>query len=287
MSSGTANARRCVYTVLTGDYEPLNEQPGAHGSGLPFICFTDNLGLKSDTWQLRGFDPPFAGDKIRSQRAVKIQPHKYVPEFDQSLYIDNCVVLQAPPERLFQIADLSSGICLPFHSFRDRLLDEFGAVSADELDDPVRIAEQLGDYLAAFPQVLMQKPMWTGMMLRDHRDPQLRAAMEFWLAHVYRYSRRDQLSAPVACAAMNVQPGNLGIDNHRSEFHSWPHHNGRNMQQRKWPKDNEATALRKQIEDVNQRLDRLQYEHSVLLNATTWRMLEPARALLRLIRDFR
>ncbi len=276
--------RRCVYTVLTGQYEPLNEQPIASSSGLPFICFSDDPTRPSGMWQLRGFEPPFAGDHIRCQRTVKIQPHKFLLDFDESLYIDNSVLLRTPPERLFEAADLSTGLCLPTHSFRSLLLDEFGAVAADELDDPNRVAEQLGHYLTACPDVLMRKPMWTGLMLRDHNNLRLQTAMDIWLAHVYRYSRRDQLSVPVACAAAALQPSCLAIDNHRSEFHSWPHLDGRREERRLWPKNMEATALRRQIAALELRLQTLQYEHDTVLRATTWRVLEPARRLMRLCR---
>lgn len=62
--------RDCVYTVLTGDYELLNEQPTAADSDWEFICLTDSPTLRSDSWQIRRVLPAFEMDPIRSQRIL-------------------------------------------------------------------------------------------------------------------------------------------------------------------------------------------------------------------------
>jgi hypothetical protein len=277
--------RRCVYTVLTGGYEPLNEQPAARDSRLPFICFTDAPGAPSETWEFRRLSPIFTDDPVRNQRAAKLRPHALLPEFDQSLYIDNAVLLRQPPEQLFAAADLASGICLPRHSFRASLLEEFAAVAEQSLDDPARVAEQLAHYMAAFPELLGQAPCWSAMLLRDHHDKRVRTAMEIWLAHVFRYSRRDQLSCLAAFHLAGLAPGVLEIDNHASQFQTWPHIAGRKAERRLWREDQEA-ALKQLVReaDLKRRVAQLEYERQVLLSATTWRMLEPVRAILRRIR---
>jgi hypothetical protein len=116
----------CVYTALTGAYERLNEQPVATAANIPFICLTDDVGLRSKTWQIRRVDMLFPMDPVRSQRALKLCPHRYLPDFDCSLYIDNCVLLSAPPERLIEQFDVAA----------DRLVSvapaEFSALLADK-----------------------------------------------------------------------------------------------------------------------------------------------------------
>jgi len=59
----------CVYTVLSGGYEQLNEQPMARQSRLKFICFTDDPELTSESWEIRPMVPILADDPVRSQRA--------------------------------------------------------------------------------------------------------------------------------------------------------------------------------------------------------------------------
>jgi hypothetical protein len=274
----------CVFTVLTGGYEPLNEQPAARGSRLRFICLTDDPAVTSESWEVRVFTPVFPGDAIRSARTVKVLPFAHLPEFGRSLYIDNSVSLRAPPEDLLAAADLSSGLCLPVHSFHATLLDEFAAVARHKLDDPARIAGQLAEYMQSAVDLLAAPPFWAGMLLRDHRNQTMRAAMNDWLARIYRFSRRDQLSAPLAFHRSGLVPASLAIDNHESRFHQWPRLAGRQAQARLWPGQAPEAALADcaiERDICRLRLQKLEHEHAVLLQSTSWRMLAPARALMR------
>lgn len=219
----------CVYTLLIGDYETLSEQPVAASSNIPFICLTDNPALKSDTWTVVPVATAFPMDPIRSQRILKICPHR-IPAlltFEHSLYIDNSVVLREAPEKFIGKLPMESGIGLPHHSFRHTVHDEFIEVARLGLDDQGRIFEQLNHYLAAGDATLDDAPFWTAILLRDHRNPEVQRAMEQWLSHVLRYSRRDQLSINTALRTAGLVPDRWEIDNHRSFFHTWPHTPGR------------------------------------------------------------
>lgn len=224
----------CVYTTLIGDYEKLIEQPLAASSSLPFICLTDDPNLRSGTWQIRHVKPLFGMDPIRSQRALKLRPHEHLPSFEASLYIDNAVLLKIKPEQLIDRSLADSGFCLPEHSFRETLLDEFLEVEAHGLDDPGRIFEQLNHYAMEFPELLEERPYWTGILLRDHRNPRVRTMLDLWYAHVQRYSRRDQLSINVALKETGLCPEVLHIDNYNSAFHTWPHQAMRIRKKRVW-----------------------------------------------------
>lgn len=213
----------CAYTTLLGGYEKLKEQPIALTSSVPFICLTDDPDLRSQTWQVQHVPTLFGMDPIRSQRALKLRPHECLPNFDCSLYIDNSVLLTKPPEELIEKHLSGSGFCLPQHSFRDTVLDEFLEVARCGLDDRNRIFEQLNHYSMEVPEMLQEKPYWTAILLRDHRNPLVRAMLDVWLAHVLRYSSRDQLSVNMAFRCAGLKPDVLCIDNYASYFHSWPH----------------------------------------------------------------
>ena len=131
----------CVYTTLLGQYEELNELPAALVSGIPFTCLTDDPKLRSATWQIRLVDPALSTNPVRSQRDIKIRPHVHLPDFGHSDYIDNWILLKAPPERL--LGDLPAGypIALPRHSYRESVLDEFFPVAQSGLDDSSRVFE--------------------------------------------------------------------------------------------------------------------------------------------------
>jgi hypothetical protein len=217
----------CVYTILVGGYERLNEQPVAAESALPFICLTDDPGLKSETWQVVQIEPTFALDPIRSQRDLKTRPHLRLPSFDRSLYIDNSVILKVRPEVLFETWLADCSFALPLHSFRETVLDEFIEVAQLGLDDATRVFEQLNHYALGAPDVLEQKPWWSAILLRDHGDARVRAMSELWASHIFRYSRRDQLSINLAFHRTGLTPKAIEIDNHESPFHRWPATEGR------------------------------------------------------------
>ena len=169
---GELGGLACVYTALIGGYEKLNEQPIAVDSRLPFICLTNDPELQSETWQIRLVEPLFGLDPIRSQRALKLLPHEYLSEFDCSIYIDNSVVLKTSPEALIEKYLGASAFCLPEHSFRNTVVDEFLEVEALGYDDQGRLFEQLNHYALEFPKVLEEKPFWTAVLLRDQSEPE-------------------------------------------------------------------------------------------------------------------
>jgi hypothetical protein len=229
---GDANAipgRRCVYTALVGGYERLNEQPTATGSDIPFICFTDDSGLRSETWEIRQISCVLQHDPARSQREIKLRPHKYLPEFEASLYIDSNVLLTAPPALIFERYFPVSGLALPGHSFRQSVADEFVAVYNQGRDEPQKFVEQLDHYVSSWPGVLDAKPFWGGIQLRDHRSEPARGVLELWLTHVLRYSRRDQLSINFVAHQLGFEPDRMDVDNYASWFHKWPLESGRNL----------------------------------------------------------
>jgi len=218
----------CIYTVLVGGYEHLNEQPVASRSQLPFICLTDDPALRSESWDCRVVEPLFPEDPIRSQRELKIRPHVHLPDYDCSIYIDNSVILKQPPERLLDLFDPAIGFLVAPHSHRETVLDEFLEVTKLGFDDPSRIFEQLNHYTLSCPEVLQQRPWWAGVLIRDHRSARVRAMQEIWIAHVMRYSRRDQLSMNIALQTAGLHPTTWKVDNLESDLHLWPHTVGRN-----------------------------------------------------------
>jgi hypothetical protein len=222
---------------------------------------------------MRHVPPIFEMDPIRSQRDFKIRPHVHLPEFDASLYIDNGVLLKEPPESLFELFDKGSGFCLPAHSYRDTVLDEFLAVAELGLDDQSRVFEQLNHYMIDYPDVLQQRPHWNGLLLRDHRNATVQATLDLWMAHVHRYSRRDQLSISVALRRSGLSPQVLQIDNYESRFHSWPHAQGR-----------EVAKRRAQVSlcPPGARIRELEQQLAAVSASISWRITAPLRNAARL-----
>ena len=224
-------AKFCVYTALLGKYETLNEQPLARDSRVDFICFTDHPQTGSSTWKMVPVEPILPMDFARSSRMIKILPHRFLPEYECSLYIDNRVSLRAAPEKIYaELLERGDADMVCFqHSFRETVLDEFEEVINRQMDDLNTILEQLNVYSLTRPEVLFEKPANGGFLLRRH-NRRVIAAMEDWAAHVLRYSRRDQLSFNYAVGRHALKINRLALDIRDSEYCACPPVQGREPQ---------------------------------------------------------
>lgn len=217
---------RVVYRALVGGYEQLREEDVARDSDLPFICFTDDPDLTSDTWQVEVVPPRLPRDATRSARALKILGHPLLDDYDETLWVDNTVALKVAPDALFDEWLVDADVAAPLHSYRTSVLGEAEAVLDLGRDDFSRVYEQLTHYLADGGEVLQENPHWTGMLARRRTAPTA-AAMTGWWEDVLRYSRRDQLSFVPNVRRHGVRLASLPIDSHGSAWHEWPRAEGR------------------------------------------------------------
>ncbi|MDI9276153.1 DUF616 domain-containing protein [Pantoea sp. EABMAA-21] len=232
MFSGNSN---CLYTGVFGGYEKLNELVGAaKDSKIKKICFTDDENLTSETWEIRIVKPEFPLDSVRSQRMIKINPHKFLPKFKSSVYIDNTVQLTVDPLQLIELNCKSSNVSFPMHSFRNSVYEEFFAVIDSGLDDSARIYEQLNHYQIICPVALHRKPYWAGIIIRNHLERSVIHLMETWYNQILRYSRRDQLSLVYSELMTGTKINKLTFDNMQSEYHIWPIESSRHASKRSW-----------------------------------------------------
>lgn len=251
---------RAVYTALLGGYEELLEQPIAQQTDMPFICFTDDPELTSETWRIVLVEPMLPLDLVRSQRDYKIRGHEEVAGYEETLYIDNSILLKVTPDAILDdwLADADYAVSL--HSYRERVIDEFDEVVALNYDDAARVQEQLLHYADLYPDLIHQHPYWNGMIAR-RRTPQVDAAMARWFDHVLRYSRRDQLSANVALGLSGLQVNAVELDNFDSELHSWPVevgrkiHLGKNNRRNAGPLLAEVARLKREVADLTRQLE--------------------------------
>ena len=289
-----APARRVVYTALIGDYEELNEQPVASTSEVDFVCFTDNPSVSSATWQVRSIAPRFPLDSIRSARYLKVHGPELLGEYDESLWIDNSVLLSVDPADLLDEWLAGADMALPRHSYRTSVIGEFDAVAAQGYDDPARVYEQLIHYSTIKPEVLRQVPYWTAILAR-RRTPEIDATMQLWLEHILRYSRRDQLSINFVIENEGVEVKGIDIDNWSSRWHRWPQ-----LTNRKWSVtqdrlasalripsadigklENEVLRLATQVEALSRSADEERNRAEAYRTSTSWIVTRPMRVIKR------
>lgn len=185
------NERGVVYTAIFGDYESLLD-PKIVDSNLDYICFTDNPNITSDIWEIRlvtGLDM----DNTRKARTIKTLPHKYLQEYDFSIWIDAAFQIVGDLEEYANIYS-QKGIFLAItHSWRDCIYDEADAVINANKDDTEIVKNQMHKYESeGFPK--KYGLIESGVLIRRHNDNQVIKVMEDWNKEIMGSSKRDQLS---------------------------------------------------------------------------------------------
>ena len=79
-----------VYTSIFGGYDVLHENQFKM-NGVDYICFTDS-DIKSETWKVVKSTPIY-NDSNRNAKKYKILPHRYLKDYDYSVWIDGNILV--------------------------------------------------------------------------------------------------------------------------------------------------------------------------------------------------
>jgi len=193
----------CLYTAIFGNYETLKNP--AQVDGLDYICFTDNLNLKSNVWKIiyvettTKYPPSFAYKKI------KCLPHKFLSQYDVTIWLDaNFVVIDANylKNLLSQFKSkkimLYKHICLEGKT-RNCAYAEGSYSSTFPKYSQELLQQQLQDYksIHKFPENygLYQ----SGFLLRNNKDEEVIEFNEKWFDEIKKYGKifpQCQVSLP-------------------------------------------------------------------------------------------
>lgn len=188
--------RTVIYTCIIGGYDELL-QPHVIEPGFDFVCFVgkgEKTADKVGVWRIRELDCGITEPALIS-RYPKMHPHKLLPEYDASLWIDgNIEMLDGTLYRAVRIKE-SAGV-------------KYSGVAHPSRIDVFQEARMCYNmhYISAFR--LLRVWVWqymrgmrrgTGLMenniiYRRHNDPDIIALDDMWWDCLLRISRRDQLS---------------------------------------------------------------------------------------------
>lgn len=213
--------RLVVYTVLCGWSERFNDFHYDRDD-IDFVCFTDDPDLRSDFWRVVHLSPSLL-DAPRRAKKIKHLPHKFLSEYDWSLYIDNTVRLKMRPKKILEdfLATSPSPLVCFQHPERSCVYDEATTVLELGYDEPDRVQRQMETYRSLGYPTNNGLPA-TCLLLRRHNDPQLVRVMEDWHDQVLRHSLRDQLSLPVACWLHGFKPHYIDQSQFNNDLMEWP-----------------------------------------------------------------
>jgi len=183
---------KVVYTAVFGNYDdvfPVNSKWNCD-----FVCFTDNPSMVSPGWrvllvQLNDESP------AQANRHYKMLPHKFLQDYECSLYVDGNIKIVADPGVLFNKYLGKGVIAIPKHQDRNcayaeaRLCIEGGLVNKEVTE------QQMSRYAAdGFPEKFGMTE--NSIIFRRHHDENVMDIMEFWWEEYCSGGRRDQLSLP-------------------------------------------------------------------------------------------
>lgn len=186
-----------VYTAIFGAYDTLQE-PKVDLPDVDFICFTDQP-IQSKTWQVRQVERLFE-DATREARRYKVLPHKFLPEYDYSIWQDGNFQMIRDARQQIGDESLMMHDHISCRDARNCIYEEAEAIlelgritQKGYKDNPKIIKAQMHRYrLDGFPEG--EGLVSSGIIYRKHHDLQIIKLMEQWWSEIQIGSKRDQLS---------------------------------------------------------------------------------------------
>ena len=89
--------KKVIYTSIFGSEYYLHE-PSVKLDGWDFLCFTDNPDYESDTWKVVHTPKIYGG--ARDSKKPKILPHRYLKDYDISVWVDGDVKITSDINKL-------------------------------------------------------------------------------------------------------------------------------------------------------------------------------------------
>lgn len=191
------NKPRLVYTAIFGGYDRL--EPIKFQSNCDFIFFTD-VQVEVPGWKVVQCD---VGEysSVLMNRKLKILGHRYLSNYDDSLYIDGNIVLTKSPDELIDLLrDSGTSFAAPFHPFRNCIYQEGEyLLKSDRLSSVEKavLRQQLGRYREA------GMPVFYGLsennvIFRRHKEVPVAQMCSLWWREFSAGCPRDQIALPYA-----------------------------------------------------------------------------------------
>lgn len=183
--------RRAIYTVQVGGSDvllsPLHDEPE-----LDYIAFTDAREVLHSPWQARPLAARERNPRMTA-RWHKLHPHRLLPGYRESLYVDANILIKGGIGPLFEQVLAKAPLAMFRHPNRNCSYAEAEAVKRLRYDDGAIVDAQMAFYRAhGLPPGAGLH--FGGIMFRRHEDAALARMLEDWWRQLKIFSHRDQLS---------------------------------------------------------------------------------------------
>ena len=182
-----------VYTCISGQYDILKD-PLFISKDVDYVCFTDQP-FYSEVWQIKPI-PEELNDlsQVKKQRCIKINPHKFLPEYDTSVWVDgNITPIGDMNDLISKLKWNKSSITIPRHPIRRCTYDEGNACIQLGKESREVVINQLNKYKQEGLPINVGM-VQSGIIIRKHNDKNCILLMNKWWEELEANSCRDQLS---------------------------------------------------------------------------------------------
>lgn len=198
-------SRLVVYTVITGQYEPLLS-PYMYDPQAEYVCLCDVPIPGRPPWEIRVVERE-CEDAARESRRLKILSHRFF-DAEYVLYHDANVRLRAI-DPLSWLKGHDMALCV--HPHTDCLYEGAEACIEDAKGDPDEIRAQITRYRAeGYPE---HAGLAAGTVIMRRQTEAVRRFNETWCHEVLNESMRDQVSFNYVCWKLGMEydliPGEL------------------------------------------------------------------------------
>ena len=186
--------KKVIYTCISGNYDTLLE-PEFISDGFDYVCFTDQP-FTSNVWEIIPIPEELNNlSGVKRQRNIKINAHKYLSEYDFSVWVDANISLKGDINEYIEknCNKRNTVLWVGKHPSRDCIYKESEICIKLKKDTKENINKQMEVYRKEnFPEHYGLPQ--TCILLRYHNEESCKKLMETWWKQVEMYSHRDQLS---------------------------------------------------------------------------------------------
>ncbi len=182
-----------VYTIIFGDYDTLKE-PEFISPNFDYICFTDNLNLKSNIWKIHLVNFKKQINLKRCAAEFITNPFKYLKKYDLSVLVGGQISIHIDIDEFVRtVLPVNKSIAIMHHPKRDCIYLEAEAVLKRKKDFIPVVNKQMVEYRRhGYPE--HNGLVSSGIIVRRHDDKKLRMHCKLWYKEIKKHSQRDQLS---------------------------------------------------------------------------------------------
>ena len=216
-------SKSIVYTSIFGKYDEAVEQNLTDGWDWKYFSEENSLSLYSDN--------------NRNAKRFKVLPHRYLKEYEYSIFIDGNMIVRGDVNELVDKYLSDSNVA--FFSHNNNLLDSRNCAydeaqtifdlgeknmnltpergNLNYKDDPEIIKNQMERYnVVGYPK---NNGLITGMViLRRHNEQDCVDTMEDWWAEIKYNSKRDQLSFNYVAWKNNLKFNYMNGDSRNNKY---------------------------------------------------------------------